>query len=248
MENNYYDKIAWDYHLKRKKPWKALEVFLDHLKEKKYNFKGYCIDLGCGSGRNFKLFNNLNNKLIGIDNSIEFLNIAKSNLNDINQNSKFDSNKIQLILGDLEYIPIKAKVINNIFSIAAVHHIKSKEKRQEVVLKLHDLMKENAFLLLTVWRRWQKKFKKYFIIDKLKRLFNPKYKVHQKKLDLREFGDKLVPWTISKKERTYNRFYHFFTKKELKNLLKTYKIREFKILGGPTNKDNFFILAQKRYK
>ena len=44
MENNYYDKIAWDYHLKRKKPWKALEEFLDHLKEKKYNFKGYCID------------------------------------------------------------------------------------------------------------------------------------------------------------------------------------------------------------
>jgi len=245
MVNNYYNKIAWDYHLKRKKPWKALEDFFNCLKEKKYNFPGYCIDLGCGSGRNFTIFKESDNKLIGIDNSIEFLKIAKSNLNDVNQYSKFDADNIQLILGDINYSPIKAKAVNNVFSIASIHHIKGKEERQEVILKLHDLMKENAFLLLTVWRRWQKKFKKYFIIDKLKRLFNPKYKIHQKKLDLSEFGDKHVPWTISKKDRTYNRFYHFFTKKEMKNVLKTYKIREFKKSGGPTNKDNFFILAQK---
>ena len=245
MENNYYDRIAWDYHLKRKKPWKALEEFLYYLKENNYSFKGYCIDLGCGNGRNFKLFKTLNNKLIGFDNSIEFLKIAKSNLNDINQYSKSDADKIQLILGDLEYIPIKAKAINNIFSIATLHHIKGKEERQETILNLHDLMKENDFLLLTVWRRWQKKLKKYFIIDKLKRLFNPKYRVHQMKLDLKEFGDKFVPWTVSKEERTYNRFYHFYSKREIYNLLRIFKIKEFKVLGGPTKKDNFFILAQK---
>ena len=243
MENNCYDRIAWDYHLKRKKPWKALEEFLDHLKEKKYNFKGYCIDLGCGSGRNFTIINNLNNKLIGIDNSIEFLNIAKSNLNDINHYSKIDVDNIQLILGDLEYIPIKAKVINNIFSIAAVHHIKSKERRQEVFTKISEKLTHNGFIILTLWRKWQSKFRKYFFFDWFKRKFSRKYKNRQKKIGLSEFGDKYIPWTLSKEKKTYNRFYHFFSKRELKNLLKSYEIKEFKIMGGPSNKDNFFVVA-----
>ena len=136
-------------------------------------------------------------------------------------------------------------MINNIFSIAAIHHIKGKEKRQEVIFNLHNLIKKNGFLLVTVWRRWQKKLKKYFIIDKLKRSLNLKYLRRQNKMNLREFGDKYVSWTVSKEKRTYNRFYHFFSKKELKDLLKNYEIKEFKLTGGPTYKDNFFLLTQK---
>ncbi len=62
---------------------------------------------------------------------------------------------------------------------------------------------------------------------------------------LEEFGDQYVSWKISSEKKKYNRFYHFFSKREIKKLIKTFKVQEFKILGGPNNRDNFFILAQK---
>ena len=65
-------------------------------------------------------------------------------------------------------------------------------------------------------------------------------------LDLDEFGDKYVPWTISKEKKIYNRFYHFFSKREVKKILRIFKIKEFSMRGGSTNKDNFFILAKKK--
>ncbi|TFG01280.1 MAG: hypothetical protein EU540_04055, partial [Promethearchaeota archaeon] len=103
MKSYYYNKIAKDYDIKRKKPWKALEHFLSYLAEKNYAFKGYCIDLGCANGRNFKLIKNSSNKLIGIDKSLEFLKIAHEELNRSTHYSKFDSNNIQLILGGLKH-------------------------------------------------------------------------------------------------------------------------------------------------
>lgn len=244
MRSYYYNKIAHDYHIKRKKPWKALENFLSYLAEKKYTFTGYCIDLGCANGRNFKSFKNSNNKLIGIDKSLEFLNIARDELNNSTQYSKIDSTNIQIILGGLKHIPIRTSSIQNIFSIATIHHIKGKTERKKVLTHISDLLSKDGYFLLTVWRRWQKKFKKYFISDLIKRIFNLKYRKHQKELKLYEFGDKYVPWTISKEKKTYNRFYHFFSKREVKKLLRIFKIKEFSMRGGSSNKDNFFILAK----
>jgi len=245
MKSYYYNQIATDYHLKRKKPWKPLENFLFYLKEKNFTFKGFCIDLGCANGRNFKIFKDTNNKLIGIDNSVGFLKIALENLKDSNQYSKRDSDNIQLILGDLKYIPVRNNSIQTIFSIAAIHHIKGKTKREKVILQIFNSLTKNGFFLPTVWRRWQKRFKTYFITNWFKRIFNPIYKKHQKLIGLNEFGDRYIPWTISKENRTYDRFYHFFSKREIKNLLKKFKIKEFWIKGGSTDKDNFFLLCEK---
>ena len=245
MKSYYYNEIAHDYHIKRKKPWKALESFLSYLAEKNIIFTGYCIDLGCANGRNFKLFKNSSNKLIGIDKSLEFLKSALESLRGSNQSLKRDADNIQLILGDLNHIPIRVNSIQTIFSIATIHHIKFKTKREKALLQIFNLLAENGYFLPTVWRRWQKRFKTYFISDLIKRIFNPKYKKHQKELKLYEFGDKYVPWMVSKENKTYNRFYHFFSKREIKKLLSNFKIKAFRIIGGPANKDNFFILAQK---
>jgi len=247
MKGHYYNDIAKDYHLKRKAPWKPLENFLIHLSQKNFTFKGFCIDLGCANGRNFKLFKKRNNKLIGIDHSLEFLKITLKTLKEFNQYSKRDSDNIQLILGDLNYIPIRLNSIQTIFSIATIHHIKGKTKREKAIFQIFSLLSETGYFLPTVWRKWQKKFRKYFIFDGFKRFLNPFYKKHQKLVGLNEFGDKYIPWTLSKENIIYNRFYHFFSKREIKNLLKPFKIQEFWITGGPDNKDNFFILCKKLY-
>ncbi len=166
MTNSIYDFFAEDYHLKRKNPWKALENFLFEIN---IDFPGIIIDLGCGNGRNFKLFKNSKNKLIGIDNSIEFLKIAQNNLkSDVID----DINCIGLILGEISNLPIRPNSINNIFSIAAIHHVRDKSQREEAVSNFDTILNDCGYILLTVWRRWQKKYKDFFFHDKLKRTFN----------------------------------------------------------------------------
>jgi SAM-dependent methyltransferase len=245
MEGYYYDNIALDYDLKRKKPWKALESFVSYIEEKEYSFNGINLDLGCANGRHFKLFKSSTNKIIGIDNSIDFLRIAHRNLRDLSQYEKKDSNNIQTILGDVRSLPLRPDIIQNMFSIATIHHIQSKDTRKKVLEQMFKLTKENGLILLTVWRRWQNKYKKEFIFEKIKRLFNPRYKKKQTQLGLNEFGDKIIPWTVSSTNITHERYYHFFSKNEIKRLMNKYKISEFKIMGGSTDKDNFFILAQR---
>ncbi len=245
MENHSYNHIAKDYHLKRKKPWYSFENFLNYLKNKGYLFKGYSVDLGCANGRHFILLSNSDNRLIGIDNTLAFLQIAREKLKDKALYSQEQYNKIQLILGDFTFLPIRAKKIQNVFSIATLHHGRSNIERKKAMFEIHDVLTNNGFLFLTLWRRWQKKYKKFFFIDWFKRSFSRNYKNQQKKAGLREFGDKIVPWKVSSEKKTYNRFYHFFSKRELKKITKHFQINELKKFGGPNKKDNFFILAQK---
>lgn len=245
MEGSNFNQIARDYHLKRKKPWRPLEFFLNHLKNKGYVFNGICLDLGCGNGRNFKILGNPPKKLIGIDISIELLKIARDGLNDIDQYAKFESNFIQILLGDLRQLPIRPNSATNIFTIASIHHIIKKSERKNTLSHFYNVLKKNGCLILTVWRKWQKTYRGYFLMDWMKRNFAVKHRKLQEKLGLEEFGDKIVPWTILSEKKVYHRFYHFFSKHEIKKLLRIFKIREFKIMGGPNNRDNFFIFAQK---
>jgi SAM-dependent methyltransferase len=219
--------------------------FLDYLNAKKIIFQGISLDLGCANGRNFKILGNKPKKLVGIDNSLEFLKIAQKSLEDSEQYPKSESDFIQLLLSDINYLPIRKNTINNIFSIATIHHIRHKASRKNLISQLNRSLTRNGKLLITVWRKWQKKYRSYFILDRLKRSFSPKHRDQQKDAGLSQYGDKHVPWTLSEKNKIYKRFYHFFSKHEIKNLLKSFSIKEFKIMGGSSNNDNFFILAQK---
>ncbi len=246
MESNTFNQIAKDYHSKRKKPWKPLEFFFNYLKTKSYFFHGISLDLGCANGRNFKILGNKPKKLIGIDNSLEFLKIAQKSLNNTEHYLKSESDFIQIILADINYLPIRKNSINNIFSIATIHHIKNKTNRKSLIAHLNSTLIKNGNLLITVWRKWQKKYRSYFLLDGIKRNLSFRHKKRQSDAGLNQFGDKYIPWTLSEKNKVYKRFYHFFSKHEIKKLLKTFVINEFRIMGGPSNNDNFFILVQKK--
>ncbi|MFX1278164.1 MAG: class I SAM-dependent methyltransferase [Promethearchaeota archaeon] len=246
MEGYNYNKIAQDYHSKRRKPWRPLEFFVSYLKKKKYNFSGICLDLGCANGRNFKILGSPPKKLVGIDISIEFLKIAQKDLKDSRSYSKEEAAFIQIILADIRYLPIRTESIDNIYSIATIHHVKRRSDRKKLISQLENILKRKGNLIITVWRKWQKEYKSYFFIDGFKRRFSLNYKEQQRMAGLNEHGDKVVPWTLSRENKTYNRFYHFFSKHEIKKLLEVFDIKEFKIMGGAGNSDNFFIFAQKK--
>ncbi len=248
MEKNSYDFFANDYHNKRRYHWKDLEIFLRELADKGIHFHGTNLDLGCANGRNFDLFLHSNSKLVAIDNSIELLRLARNRLEEQNIKSKFNPKSVNIILSDVKFLPLRPNAIKNIFSIATIHHIRRDNHRNDIMSQLYSILKNNGFFVLTVWRRYQKKYRFYFINDRIKRFFISKYDKIQENLGLIEYGDKYIPWTISNKNITYNRYYHFFSLKEIKNLLKIYIIRVISKKGGPNRKDNFFILTQKVVK
>ena len=242
---NSYDFFAKDYHNKRRYHWRDLETFLKELDEKGISFNGYNLDLGCANGRNFNLFLQTNCKLVGIDNSIELLRLARERLKKPNNNSNGNPKSVSLVLSDIKALPLRPNAITNVFSIATIHHIKKNNQRNYVLSQIYNIMRNKGFLVLTVWRRYQKKYRFYFINDRIRRFFIPKHNKTQENLGLIEYGDKYIPWTLSNKNLTYNRYYHFFSFKEIKKLLKDYIIRIILKRGGPNRKDNFFILTQK---
>ena len=233
----YEKELARDYDLKRKKPWSPLVSFLNYLKTKYYLLDGKIIDLGCGNGRNFELFPS--KYLIGIDNSMEFLKIAKERKSQNRVNP-------QLILCDMNALPLRLSSIDTIFSIAALHHIKKVQNRKLMINQLSLILKKNSLFLITVWRKYQKRFRRYFIKDFLKRIFSKNYTNLQKNRGLNDFGDILIPWKVSNLNKTYKRYYHLYSKAEIEKLFSNFKKLEIRKMGGPTKKDNFFALFKKK--
>ena len=245
MQGFGFNQIANDYHLKRKKPWKPLELFLNYLKDKGYSLIGESLDLGCANGRNFNILGTFPKKLVGLDISPDLVKIAFENLRNSSLYSTIESKFIQIVLSDIKNLPIRPNSFKNIFSIATIHHIKNKADRKRCINQMYNILQNNGLLIFTVWRKWQKKYRGYFILDWIKRNISNKYKKLQYTENLNEFGDKYIPWRLSSENKVFYRFYHFFSKKEIKKLLKNFEIKELKLMGGPENRDNFFILAKK---
>ena len=238
--NLIYEKdLAQDYDLKRKRPWKPLISFLNQIEKKINLLNGRIIDLGCGNGRNFDLIKNT--FLIGIDNSLEFLKIAKKR----KINGRRD---IELILSDMRALPFRTNSIDTTFSIASLHHVKRFQTRFSLINQLHEILKDGGFVVITVWRKYQRKFRIYFIIDLFKRFFSKKYKKQQEILGLDEYGDIIIPWKVSKVDKSYMRYYHLYSKSELKEEFSRFQMIECRKMGGPTKKDNFFALFKKNTK
>ncbi len=154
MEKYSFNLIAENWDRKRSKPWRALEEFIKALKNENIEFKGINIDIGCGNGRNFTLFNGNDSKIIGIDKSIDLLKKAKKKRDEKGFSDNLNANKVDLILADMQFLPIRKNSIHNIFSIAALHHIKTSRNRQMVISEIYRILKMSGLLLITVWRRW----------------------------------------------------------------------------------------------
>jgi SAM-dependent methyltransferase len=245
MNESYYNYLAEDYNHKRRKPWKALEDFLQKIDINKLGSSGYCLDIGCGNGRNFPLISFTSNHIIGLDNSIELLKFAQKNANSFIEKKIERKPHIQLTLCSLDLLPIRSKTINSAYVIAVIHHIKKSKNRKVIMQQIYNIIKDNGWVIVSVWRKFQRKYRWFFFKDLMKRALLHNYSKLQAKEGLGEFGDKLVPWTLSKEGKTYLRFYHFFSYKEAKKLMNDFKIEDITKLGGPGKKDNFFFLLRK---
>lgn len=183
-----YEKIASEFDQTRKFLWPEFDYF------KKYIKKGQkVLDVGCGNGRLFELFSDVD--YTGIDNNKIFVDIAQKNYS----SAKFVRDNLIKFKS-----PYQADLI---FSIAAFHHIPSVVLRKKSVQNLHANLVDEGVLILTVWNLFQRKYIKYIIKSIFKFIFS---------LGKYDWNDTFIPWG----KTGIQRYYHAFTPKELQKLFK----------------------------
>ena len=75
------------------------------------------LEAGCGTGNWIKALNNTQQKILGLDYSLDMLRV-----------SKIDKPELCLVIADATQIPVKDNLFDLIFCVNAIHHFPDKEK------------------------------------------------------------------------------------------------------------------------
>lgn len=214
-----YNLISGEFSITRKEAWQETDFLFNN-----YLTKGdKVLDLGCGNGRYYELFKNKEIDYIGVDSSEKLVNIAKE---------KYPAVKFQA--EDALNLPFPDNHFDKIYSIAVLHHIPSKELRMEFLKESKRVLKKDGILILTVWKFHQLKEICSLIKYSILKL------IGKSKLD---FKDILEPWG-----KKTDRYYHWFSKKELIILAKKsgFKIEKAGIIKNKKgNRENIYLVVEK---
>ena len=213
-----YNLIAKEFSGTRREIWGELLFLFEKLKEGEK-----VLDLGCGNGRWYPVFKEKKVDYFGVDNSEKLIEIAKENFPD----AKF-------FVGDALNLPFPDNFFDKVYSIALLHHIPSEEFRIKLLKEAKRVLKPGGILILTCWKIHRPRE----ILALLKYTFLKI--IGKSKLD---FRDTFVPW--GKKAL---RYYHFFTQRELENLVKKvgFEILESGVVKNKRgNRQNYYIICQK---
>lgn len=188
-----YNKIARHFATTRSDTWPELEQFKPFIKD------GQCIlDWGCGGGRLLLMLKDRQIQYYGVDQSTELLKIAKK---------KFASEVKQ---GIAHFFCTASRVkkfpegcFDLVFMVASFFHLPDAKSRLQLLEKTYAEMKVGGRLVMTVWNLesdWAKE----------------KQEKSWKKIGENDF---LIPWKNPEGIVEAERYYHHFTKEELKDLL-----------------------------
>jgi ubiquinone/menaquinone biosynthesis C-methylase UbiE len=178
------------------------------------------LDLGCGNGRFYETFKNKDIQYFGLDASEKLIEIAKK---------KYP--KADFRTGEALKIPFPNNYFNKVYSIAVLHHIPSKELRINFLKEAKRILRPNGKMILTVWKLNNRSLLLKYTILKI---------FGKNKMD---FKDTLEPWA----QKT-ERYYHWFSKKELVKLIKQtgFRIENIGVIKNKTgNRKNIYLIAAK---
>ncbi len=185
------------------------------------------LDLGCGSGRFYKVLKDKSVDYFGIDFSEKLIEIAKRN---------YPGARFQV--ADVLNLPFPDNYFDKVYSISVLHQIPSKRFRTRSLKEIHRVLKPGGILILRVWNIFKrpnfwKLFLKYTILKV----------ILKSKLD---FLDVFIPWKDSEGKIVLERYFHCFNQSELKKIIKKTGFKVKKIWSGGVGKiSNIYLIAEK---
>lgn len=215
-----YSTIAEDWHRSRQgKHWPDILFFQQYVKT-----GDQVLDVGCGNGRFLAVLEDKDIECVGLDNCQPLLEIAQKNV----------KGKSRFVKGDILDLPFNDGHFNVVVSMAVLHHIPSKELREQAIKELKRVLKSGGTLIISVWdiynRLYFKLILKYFFLKLLG-------------ANQMDFKDVLMPFN-----HKVNRYLHGFTKGEFKKLIENAKLKMIEIgKSHKTRRGNrsLYIICQK---
>ena len=202
----FYNSEAKKYAETRKKFWHEEKAILDEITPLfEQNKKVRVLEFWCWSGRFASLLTqHFPDKFdyVWIDLSDELLSYASAE----NPNLTFFQWDITKLVKNFEQESFDLIVWTSSFQ-----HIPSAKERSFLVKNFYRLLDYDGMLLMTNWS-----LSKWFISKHWKVVLKWLFSAIAQ-FDLSKCRDLMVPWT-DYKWKVYERFYHFFTLKELENL------------------------------
>jgi len=196
-----YSQFASEFDKTRQRQWPEFEHFLA------YTRKGSTVlDLGCGNGRLYEFLQPKQLNYLGVDHNSHLLDIARKN---------FPEAKFQL--DDMMDLKLEEGAFDNVFCVAAFHHVPTKKMRKKVLADIHKSLKDDGVLILTTWNLIQFKYLKQLLRSILRSILTLGFKG--------AWNDLFIKWG----NYPIKRYYHAFLPKELLALFseKDWEIEEF---------------------
>ena len=204
---SFYNSEAKKYAETRKKFWHEEKAILDAITPLfEDNDKVRVLEFGCGSGRFATLLNqNFSGQFdyVWIDLSDELLSYAST----ANPNLTFFQWDITKLIKNFEQESFDLIVWTSSFQ-----HIPTNKERSFLMKNFYRLLNYDGMLLMTNWS-----LSKWFVKKHRKAVLKARF-MSLIQFDWSKSRDIMVPWTDTKTWKVYERFYHFFSLKELQSL------------------------------
>lgn len=195
---NNYEAIAFEFDSTRNKVlWPTLIEYANKVKSGES-----VLDVGCGNGRLLRAFDGKEVKYLGVDNSANLIEAAKTNIRNQQNEREF------LVADILDLDKVKVNGFDWVYCIAVIHHLPSEELQIKALKNLKAKINNTGKIVLSVWRPWGNK-----------KLVNVLLKTIWLKITGRHkygWNDLVFEW----KNNQSLRYYHLFTRRELMRIIK----------------------------
>ncbi|CAL8115946.1 unnamed protein product [Orchesella dallaii] len=215
LVHKVYEDIGEHLTKTRQKPWLKVKEFVENLKP-----GDRLLDVGCANGKYFRINHDILE--VGMDMCTGFLMTCRANGN-------------EGVRADALFLPFKDSYFESVISIAVLHHISTKERRERFMSEILRVMAPGGIGLINVrgkdegleptkstFAKRQREMKAYNPPDSCEDLvadylFLP---VHGRDNEF-PHNDMLVPWVHhqGRKHTVHHRYYHVFNEGELEELI-----------------------------
>jgi len=221
-----YNEIAEEFSKTRSGPWPEIQFVFDHYLQK----GDKVLDLGCGNGRFLPAIRERGGRYFGIDNSTELIKIAQS---------RYPNENFQV--ADALDLPFANNFFDQVYCIAVLHHIPSKDLRLKALKQIKKVLKPGGNLILTVWQLKSKGgLNLLFELSLILKYVIGRF-IFRSGLDFRD----VFEWWGKKTKR----YYHCFSQNELVGLVEEAGFELVKsgiVSNARSNRNNIYLIAKKQ--